>query len=50
MTKPNARPPAITDVLRRYLQQMVDTAQITQAIVAIALQPDARPGTSHRWL
>jgi hypothetical protein len=22
---------------------MVDTAQITQAIVAIALQPDARP-------
>jgi len=41
MTKPNARPPAITDVLRRYLQQMVDTAQITQAIVAIALQPDA---------
>lgn len=43
MTKPNAGPPAITDVLGRCLQQIVDTAQITQAIVAIALQLEARP-------
>jgi hypothetical protein len=37
------RPVAITDVLRRCLQQIVDTGQIAQAIVAVALQPDGRP-------
>jgi hypothetical protein len=31
------RPAAITDVLRRCLQQIVDTGQVAQAIVAVAL-------------